>query len=301
MKRFFHRSVCLHTRFAARSFHTAHRFRQVNIDHVKLLVDKNNFSEANAEIDKVLQEHPNDLESLFTKASIAGATGDVNALHNNLDKMLTLDPTNIKALIGKASIHATNNDFEKSLEVLMKAQEAHPNDDRLLYNTATILFQLQRFDEAVDLLEKLFKVQPNHPIGMNLLSQVYLATKQYDKVIEIADWNIKNNVEVGAAYSIKVACFTAQQKYAEALEACEAASAQDPENTSILNDMVYLLNAAGRASEVDAVVRKIHKLDPSDEGAAQYIRGYEIGKSIREQGVIKSAWNWLSSKFSGNK
>lgn len=129
----------------------------------RLLATRRDFDGALGQIDKLLGEFPNQVDTWQLKGDLlAAAKGDSAGALAAYRKVLELRPNSLAALAGIVAVHLSKEDLaaaEVSLETLKKLQPKHP---QTLYFAAQLAFQKRDYKTAKELLPDLLARNPEN-------------------------------------------------------------------------------------------------------------------------------------------
>lgn len=129
----------------------------------RLLATGRDFDGALVQVDKLLAEFPNQVDSWQLKGDLlAAAKGDTEGALAAYRKVLELRPSTLAAMAGIVAVHLSKEDLaaaETSLESLKKLQPKHP---QTLYFIAQLAFQKRDYKTARELLPGLLGRTPDN-------------------------------------------------------------------------------------------------------------------------------------------
>lgn len=129
----------------------------------RLLATGRDFDGALGQIDKLLGEFPNQVDTWQLKGDLlAAAKGDSAGALAAYRKVLELRPNSLAAMAGIVAVHLSKEDLaaaEVSLETLKKLQPKHP---QTLYFAAQLAFQKRDYKTAKELLPDLLARNPEN-------------------------------------------------------------------------------------------------------------------------------------------
>lgn len=148
-----------------------------------------------------------------------------------------------------------NKEYDKAVGYYEKAIEINKSDLSLvtalvgvLNNYAVELKTAKKIDQATVVLTKSASLNNNESAYFNLIN-IYLSTKKYDKVIEIADKLISMQKAGAAPYYFKAASLNATTKYNDAIEACKVGE-------KIETDKNYSPRCAKLRTDIETYLKK---------------------------------------------
>ncbi|TBV01210.1 tetratricopeptide repeat protein [Phytopseudomonas dryadis] len=130
-------------------------------------------------IQQALEQYPDDLNLLYTRAMLAEPRGDLKQLERDLRFILVRDPENAMALnaLGYTLADRTER-HQEGLELIQRANELNPNDPAILDSLGWANFRLGKLDEAERLLRQAFERFPDHEVAAHLGEVLWAQGKQ---------------------------------------------------------------------------------------------------------------------------
>jgi tetratricopeptide (TPR) repeat protein len=162
-------------------------------------------------------------------------------------KVIELQPGDVLPLVHRAEAYLNDKQYEKALadvDAVLEEQQvvaAH----RL---RGEILAQLERLDEAIDEMQQLTKAVPNQPELKMQLAMYYLIDKQPEEAISEYDDVLLLDPENFLALRSRADAYLNVGKHAEAIADFEEALKLEPEDSSVLNNLAWVLATSPEAN-----------------------------------------------------
>lgn len=130
-----------------------------------LYLEQTNFQRAKEFFDKILQENPDDLDSLIGLAAVNLKLNNKSVSLNIIERAIKLAPDNVYVLYVAGDIYHQLGNETKALEMCQKAlgiRYPEPRAEHLI-NIATALFKMKDYSKAIEALQKALKKNPENP------------------------------------------------------------------------------------------------------------------------------------------
>jgi tetratricopeptide (TPR) repeat protein len=115
------------------------------------------------ELNKRLEEKPNDVATLNELTSLALSAGDMVMAQQTSQTVERVDPTNIQGRINKAILASLVGLHDRALEYLDEILQEQPDQLDAMTYKGLISIEAGRYDEAIASLENVIKVRGPHP------------------------------------------------------------------------------------------------------------------------------------------
>lgn len=242
------------------------QFMPALLVQARLSAASRDFDGALAQIDKMLQEFPNESEAWQFKADLlASAKTDVEGALAAYRKVLELKPASLPALAGIVSVHLAKNDLaaaEVSLESLKKLQPKHSQTQ---YFMAQLAFQKNDYKTAKELLPGLLGVAPNNVRVLQLAGATELygggslvqAESYLSKTLHLAP-------HLTLARRMLVQTYLRTGQSAKALTTLEPLLALEKPDAQVLAFAGEAHLQAGDAAKAESYFTQATKINPDD-------------------------------------
>lgn len=234
----------------------------------------------------VLPDNHPGLKLLAASQLQLGLTTEVGDVLERLDQLSAQDAP----LFSKASYELLKGGYEKEAESLVKRSSAISSTAEDLTRLGLLQLSLNNLDGIVNLEEAVAK-SPELDAAQTTLGKAYLATKQFDKALTLAnEWKNTAPDDV-KPYMLAGEVFTKQQKYAEAKTEFEKALTKAPNSPSPQLAMVNLelmqKNISAASQMLDDILVEYPKNVPAL--ATHYLIFKQQGDSAPSINKVKSA------------
>src|SRR5579884_3221670 len=191
-------------------------------------------------------------------------------------------------------------EFAKAQQESDAALKKYPNDRAVLAAHASLLADLGKTDQAVAETKKLFNGKDDRETWL-ALAQVYDKAKNYGEManaLDQAEKLSKSNEEKVAIYFMRGAMFERQKKYDQAEADFRKVLQIDPQNSSALNYLGYMLADRNvRLDEARDLISKAVDLEPNN-GAFLDSMGwvyYRMDKLPQAEENLRRALEFMSN------
>ena len=169
------------------------RGRQLTLLEASLLAESGLETEALELLDALLNEKPNDIELLFSRAMTALQFKRLGIMETDLRKIIDLDPNNADAMntLGYTLTNLTDRHAE-ALLLIEKALVIKPDEAAFIDSMGWVQYRLQNYDEALVHLRRALEMFQNDEIAAHLGEVLWVtgqraeAIKVWDKALELA-------------------------------------------------------------------------------------------------------------------
>lgn len=130
-------------------------------------------------IDQGLEQFPNDLNLLYTRAMLAEKRDDLAQLETDLRYIIEREPEHAMALnaLGYTLADRTTR-YQEAFELIEKAYQLNPDDPAILDSLGWVNYRLGNLDEAERLLRQALEKFPDHEVAAHLGEVLWTQGKQ---------------------------------------------------------------------------------------------------------------------------
>ncbi|MDP3815749.1 tetratricopeptide repeat protein [Pseudomonas sp.] len=130
-------------------------------------------------IEQALEQFPDDLNLLYTRAMLAEKRDDLDRLEQDLRFILEREPDNAMALnaLGYTLADRTTR-YAEARELIEQAYQLNPSDPAILDSLGWVNYRQGNLDEAERLLRKAMKDFPDHEVAAHLGEVLWAQDKQ---------------------------------------------------------------------------------------------------------------------------
>lgn len=147
---------------------------EINAANAMALIEKQNISEAQAELDKAIRKNKYSIISLSTQANLDRLLGKYKEAIKYLNTISILAPYYFPAISMRINIYQELGDFESKENELIKLSKLTPYYPSVFYDLATMYYFSGKTSDAITSLKNQIEFQPNNFNAYVFLGDLYL-------------------------------------------------------------------------------------------------------------------------------
>ena len=127
------------------------------------------FTDAQAILNEGLEQFPNSIQLLYSRAMIHEKLDYITGLEQDLRTIIKYDPNNATALnaLGYTLADRTKR-YQEAYQLIAKALQIKPNDAAIIDSMGWVQYKLGNFEEAVLRLRQAMSAYPDHEVAAHL-------------------------------------------------------------------------------------------------------------------------------------
>lgn len=210
-----------------------------------------------------------------------------------LDTLLQLNPNSIELVLRRASLLLSQNDYDKVLQLTKKAKQLDESNIINYVYTASALFAQKKYDEAINEIKQAIRINPLTSAPRNLLAGYLAEIGDFDQAYEQAQFairyepeNIGNYLNLSGLYQTEInnRFITAQKKWELVRKALDAVDIVKKANPKLPNlDQIYadFYITAGWYALADSLFYENISKFPGENGAYNNLAWRYANDAIR--------------------
>jgi tetratricopeptide (TPR) repeat protein len=217
-------------------------------------IDENLLRRAMEQFQKVTEKDPTDADSWVMLGRLYRVSANSVEAEKALNNALKAEPDNEDALTQLAQLYLTVGDVNKAVEKLKSATDKRPNE-RTLVVLATAYEQMRDFKNAADALKRALELSPDDGRLQRNLAQDLFASGQYDEALKIYQQLSMEDARNAMLWVRISEIYRAKRDFPKAQEALGRAKAIEPDNLTVRDAEISLLEAQGKTEQAIASLK----------------------------------------------
>jgi non-specific serine/threonine protein kinase len=196
-----------------------------------------------------------------------------NSAKRALERALEIDPNYVPAHINMSIAYAAWGDFQEAERRLTLAWQKDPSIPFSLFLLAVLHLKLGHYDQALSVANQLLKAAESTfyvRVGYQILSDVYLYQRDYDKALQHLQKALELDASDAYGGAALALIYAAQGKREEALEKAKGLQPEKNLNEYVLQKVAGLYALLDDREEVYRWARKSIEISPEDWWALQF-------------------------------
>jgi tetratricopeptide (TPR) repeat protein len=205
---------------------------------------------------------PGTFEILYNLGQAYLRSGNNDRAEQVLQRALKLHPGSPEALYFLAKAYANQRQDGNALDLLTRAHQAAPRNTDVIFLMARLSMRQSFFEDAIPLLEQGVKIDPRRPDLHAALGECYFTTGKIPQALREFQTLIKLDPSA-RSYAFMALYYRHNGRYEEAKKYLLLGLKADPNDTSCLYNMGYILSRQGNYQEAEKWLQKAIAVDPN--------------------------------------
>ena len=235
---------------------------EVRIEFAQYLSRSGDNTEARPLLDAVLKSEPKNiaaLEVLFHSAGDVKTAGDV------AHRIVAAEPENALGYYLEGVFHEDKNDLVGARASYEKALEKAPRGSEPLGGLSRVLIASGHQDVAKQRLESTVAAYPDHGVALNMLAELALSERAFDRAEDLADRASRTDVRWWMPYRTKALALLGKGSSADAKQAYEDGLKASGNAAPLGVDLAALYEREREPERAIEVYERIHASNPGSE------------------------------------
>ncbi len=205
---------------------------------------------------KITEKEPKDADSWVMLGRLYRVSQNSVEAEKALNNALKADPDNEDALTQLAQLYLTVGDVNKAVDKLKSATDKRPNE-RTLVVLAQAYEQMHEYKNAAETLKRAVELSPDDGRLQRNLAQDLFASGQYDEALTIYQ-QLATEDGRNAMLWVRISeIYRAKHDFPKAQDALSKAKAIEPDNLTVRDAEVSLLDAQGKTDQAISALKSL--------------------------------------------
>jgi len=209
---------------------------QKHMESAQALYQKGDLESAKIEFNNALSSEPDKVDALFGLAVILEEEKKWPQYYNFLRRIIELQPQHVEAQLRFANLNLASGKIDETIKIADELMISAMEDARVWTLKANIAVRIDDKQGAKDFLNKALSIDANDAEALLLLSNIYMAEGQFEKVLETLDVGINHSTQgtelsqSAFFYAMKIRALNEIKNYDEAIDVFNDIINLDPAN-----------------------------------------------------------------------
>ena len=223
-----------------RAIDTNPRSKELRNGLATLLIRKQDFKSAEAQLQWVAQYYPSDFSALVALGDFYMQQGQVSNAESVYFELKEKFPENPIASLKLANLYRIGKKPEYALKELHEAQKAHPDSRRVFESLINFYLYLEKLEEAAALSQKQMESNPEDAFFHNIMGKVLALQKKYSRSEKFFEEAIRLEPFWSEPVDNLAKILLVQGKTEDAVRQFEKSIANNPENVPAYLSLAHL-------------------------------------------------------------
>lgn len=228
------------------------RNKEIRQHLIQLYVATKDYAGGLAELEKMLEEDPGDLDAQLRMALIYGEKKDYTKAITQLTAVLKARPTELKIRDYLGFLYEELKDYPKAMDAYQFNLQLDPTFPESHIHLGVLQYRLKQFPGAIAHLSDAVRLNPKQPEAHIVLGLAYLQSEQFEKATQAFEEGIRHNPKNADLHFNLGTAYDKLNRFDDLVRAMETALSLDPHNADALNYLGY--SYAERGIKIDKAV-----------------------------------------------
>lgn len=232
---------------------------------IQLYITTKDYSGGLAELEKMLEDDPGDLDAQLRIALIYGEKKEFTKAIDRLTAILKAKPAELKVRDYLGYLYEETKDVPKAIEAYQLNIKQDPTFTDSHIHLGVLQYRHKKFSEAVAHLSEAVRLAPKQPEPHIVLGLAYLQSDQFEKASAAFEEGIRHNPKNADLHFNLGTAYDKLNRFDDVVRAMETALSLDPHHADALNYLGY--SYAERGIKIDqalSLTRRAVALKPEN-------------------------------------
>ena len=238
---------------------------QVRIEFAEYLSRNGDNADARPFLEAVLKNEPNNVAALEVLFRVVGAAGDVQTAGDVAHRVVVAQPDNALGYYLEGLFHESGHDLRAARARYETALEKAPRGSEPLGALARVLIAAGERDTAKRRLESVIATYPDHAVALNLLAELSLSERTFDRASDLAEQAIRVDTRWWIPYRTKALAMLGKGASADAKQTYEDGLKASGNALALGMDLAALYERERQPERAIEVYERLHATNPGSE------------------------------------
>ena len=216
---------------------------------IQLYVTTKDYAGALAELEKILEEDPEDLDAQLRVALIYGEKKELTKAIDQLTGILKARPAELKIRDYLGYLYEETKELPKAMEAYQFNIQLDPTFAESHIHLGVLQYRLKKFPDAITHLSEAVRLTPKQPEPHIVLGLALLQTEQFEKASQALEEGIRHNPKSADLHFNVGTAYDKLNRFDDVVRAMETALSLDPHHADAMNYLGY--SYAERGIKID--------------------------------------------------
>lgn len=192
--------------------------------------------------ESVLKKYPNNVDARFGLAELDLLDGKITVAESRYKDALKRDSTNKKALLSLALVSSQMGRNDAAMKYINQALINYSGEPEVHYMAAFLAAKSGDYRTAEQRARSAVQINTGFDKAYSLLSVILYAQGRYEEVVDLCDFRIGRNRQLGDAWYLKGLCEQKLNRMEQALETFNTGLSVNPQDEVMRNALEQLVD-----------------------------------------------------------